>query len=152
MLRRNVTRSDFAERFRRIIDEYNAGGSQNDDFYEKILKFMEELRAEEERHIKEDLTEAELEIFDLLRKEKLTKDEEKRVKLAAKELYATLTSRKGELFVVGWQNDPQPKERIRRAISEILNSILPESYDREVFKMKSDRVYQQAAMGYAWAA
>jgi type I restriction enzyme R subunit len=156
MLRRNVTRSDFAERFRRIIDEYNAGGSQNDDFYVKILKFMEELRTEEERHIKEDLTEAELEIFDLLRKEKLTQDEEKRVKLAAKELYATLTSRKNELFVVGWQNDPQPKERIRRAITEILNSILPDSYDREVFMIKSNRVYQhiveQAAMGYAWAA
>ena len=52
MLRRNTTRTKFAERFRNIIDEYNAGGSQNDDFYEKLLKLMEELRAEEERHIK----------------------------------------------------------------------------------------------------
>ena len=32
MLRRNTTRTKFAERFRNIIDEYNAGGSQNDDF------------------------------------------------------------------------------------------------------------------------
>lgn len=51
MLRRNITRTKFAERFRNIIDEYNAGGSQNDDFYEKLLKLMEELRTEEERHI-----------------------------------------------------------------------------------------------------
>ena len=80
MLRRNVTRSNFAERFRNIIDEYNSGGSQNDDFYEKLLKLMEELRAEEERHIKEELSEAELEIYDLLRKDKLTADEEKKVK------------------------------------------------------------------------
>lgn len=57
MLRRNITRTKFAERFRNIIDEYNAGGSRNDDFYEKLLKLMEELRAEEERHIKEELSE-----------------------------------------------------------------------------------------------
>jgi len=156
MLRKNVTRSDFAERFRNIIDAYNAGGSQTDDFYEKVLKFMEELRAEEERHIKEELSEAELEIFDLLRKEKLTKDEEQRVKLAAKELYATLVSRKSELFIVGWQNDAKPKERVRSAIISCLNDALPESYDRDIFAAKSDRVYQhivdQAMMGYAWVA
>jgi type I restriction enzyme R subunit len=156
MLRRNVTRTDFAERFRNIIDAYNAGGSQNDDFYEKILKFMEELRAEEERHIKEELTEEELELFDLLHKDKLTQEEEKRVKLAAKELYATLISRKSELFVVGWQNDAMPKERVRSAIINCLNDALPESYDRDVFAAKSNRIYQhivdQAMMGHAWVA
>jgi len=156
MLQKNVTRSNFADRFRNIIDAYNSGGSQNDDFYEKILKFMEELRAEEERHIKEELSEEELEIFDLLRKEKLTKDEEKRVKLAAKELYATLLAQKKELFVVGWQNDPQPKERVRSAIVNSLNKSLPDCYDRDIFTFKSDKVYQhivdQALMGYAWVA
>ena len=85
MLRRNTTRTKFAVRFKNIIDEYNAGVSQNDDFYEKLLKLREELRAEE-RYIKEELSEVELELFELLRKEYLTSDEEKRVKLAAKEL------------------------------------------------------------------
>lgn len=70
----------------------------------------EKLRAEEERHIKEELSEPELELFDLLRKEQLTVDEEKRVRLAAKELYITLTEKRNELFIVRWQNDPQPKE------------------------------------------
>jgi type I restriction enzyme R subunit len=156
MLRRNVTRTDFAERFRNIIDAYNAGGSQTDDFYEKILKFMDELRAEEERHIKEDLSEEELEIFDLLRKEKLTKNEEKRVKLAAKELYSSLMAKKAELFIVGWQNDAKPKERVRSAIINCLNNALPESYDRDIFAAKSNLIYQhivdQAIMGYAWVA
>ncbi|MDR2578055.1 MAG: type I restriction endonuclease subunit R [Chitinispirillales bacterium] len=156
MLRRNVTRSDFAERFRNIIDAYNAGGSQSDVFYEKILKFMEELRAEEERHIKEELSEAELEIFDLLRKDRLTKDEEKRVKLAAKKLYATLLAKKSELFVVGWHNDPQPKERVRSTICDCLNTSLPDCYDRDIFAVKSNIVYEhivdQAMMGYAWVA
>lgn len=52
---------------------------------------MEELRAEEERHIRQELSEAELELFDLLRKEQLTADEEKHMKLSAKGLYNTLT-------------------------------------------------------------
>lgn len=156
MLRRNITRTKFAERFRNIIDEYNAGGSQNDDFYEKLLKLMEELRAEEERHIKEELSEAELELFDLLRKEQLTADEEKHVKLAAKELYNTLTEKRNELFIVGWQNDPQPKERVKGEIVYILNKFLPESYDREVFLRKStlvfDHIVDQAMTGYNWVA
>ena len=38
---------NFAERFRAIIDEYNAGGAQNDDFYKKIIDFMQELKEEE---------------------------------------------------------------------------------------------------------
>jgi type I restriction enzyme R subunit len=156
MLKRNVTRTDFAERFHNIIDAYNAGGSQTDDFYEKILKFMEELRAEEERHIKEDLTEEELELFDLLRKDKLTKAEEQKVKLAAKELYQTLMSKKSELFVVGWQNDAQPKERVKKVVIESLNHNLPGSYDREIFTLKSNIIFEhivdQAIMGYAWIA
>lgn len=156
MLRRNITRTKFAERFRNIIDEYNAGGSQNDDFYEKLLDLMEQLRDEEERHIKEELSEVELEMFDLLKKEQLTIDEEKRVKLAAKELYHTLTKKRNDLFVVGWQNDSQPKEKVKSEIVSVLNEFLPESYDREIFLKKSniifDHIMEQAMTGYNWVA
>ncbi|MCI5800776.1 MAG: hypothetical protein MR014_01040, partial [Oscillospiraceae bacterium] len=65
-----------------------------------------------------------------------TADEEKHVKLAAKELYNTLTEKRNELFIVGWQNDPQPKERVKGESVYILNKFLPESYDREVFLRK----------------
>lgn len=156
MLKRNCTRASFAERFRNIINEYNAGGSQNDDFYEKLLKFMEDLKAEEERHVKEELSETELEIFDLLRKDRLTKEEEKKVKLAAKKLYTTLIQKYDELFVVGWQNDSQPKEKVKNQIITVLNEYLPLSYDREIFQYKTTRVFEhildQAQMGYNWVA
>lgn len=156
MIRRNITRTKFAERFRNIIDEYNADGSQNDDFYEKLLDLMEQLRDEEERHIKEELSEVELEMFDLLKKEQLTIDEEKRVKLAAKELYHTLTEKRNDLFVVGWQNDSQPKEKVKGEIVSVLNEFLPESYDREIFLKKSniifDHIMEQAMTGYNWVA
>lgn len=85
-----------------------------------------------------------------------TADEEKHVKLAAKELYNTLTEKRNELFIVGWQNDPQPKERVKGEIVYILNKFLPESYDREVFLRKStlvfDHIVDQAMTGYNWVA
>ncbi|WP_379156093.1 type I restriction endonuclease subunit R [Paenibacillus sp. sgz5001063] len=156
MLKKNITRSNFAEIFQNIIDNYNAGGSTNDDFFEKLLEFMESLRAEEERHIKEELTEEELEIFDLLCKEKLTATEEKKVKLAAKMLYETLIQKKAELFVVGWHNDPQPKEKVKSEIIRVLNSFLPDSYERDVFTLKSNIIYEhiidQAITGFGWMA
>lgn len=78
----------------------------------------------------------------MVRKEYLTADEEKRVKLTAKKLYNALTEKRSELFVVGWQNDPQPKERVKGEIVCILNKSLPESYDREIFLKKSTIVFE----------
>lgn len=156
MIKINGTRISFAERFRHIIDEYNAGGSENEDFFEKLLKLMEELKAEEERHIREELTEEELDIFDLLYKDKLTQDEEKRVKLAAKALYRTMNEKRDELFLVGWQNDPKPKEAVRGAINDVLDHCLPDSYGRDIFASKINAVFERivdlARSGNNWVS
>ena len=117
---------------------------------------MEDLKAEEERHVREELSEAELELFDLLHKDHLTAAEEKQVKLAAMELYHTLMAKKKELFVVGWQNDPQPKARVKREIDSVLNAFLPECYGREIFAHKTNVIFEhivdQAITGYNWVA
>lgn len=156
MIRKNITRRNFADIYQNIIDSYNSGSSTNDEFIEKLLKFMEELKLEEERHIKEELSEEELEIYDILRKEKLTQDEEKKVKLAAKSLYETLTMKKSELFIVGWQYDAQPKEKVKSEIISVLNDYLPSSYERDIFTQKTNIVYEhivdQAIMGFGWVA
>lgn len=156
MLKKNKTRTKFAERFKRIIEDYNAGGSMNMDFYEKLLELMKQMKEEEARHVKEDLSEEELEIFDLLCKDSLTKEEEKKVKLAAKSLYQTLIDNKKELFIVDWQNDPTPREKVKSKIISVLNEYLPDSYDRMIFQTKSDIIFEhiveQATMGYNWFA
>lgn len=154
MLKKNVTRTRFAEKFKQIIDEYNAGGSQNEDFYRKLLEYMKQMQDEEARHIKENLSEEELEIFDLLYKDKLTKEEEKKVKLAAQKLYSSLVQNRKKLFVIDWQNDQRPRENVRSHIISVLNEYLPDSYDRIIFKAKSDIIFdhlvEQANMGYNW--
>ena len=119
-------------------------------------KAAAKLKEEESRHIKEELSEAELELFDLLRRDKLTQKEEQKVKLAAKELFKTLTEKKQSLFVVGWVNDSQPKERVKNEIVLVLNQHLPESYERELFTQKINLVYEHildlAMTGYDWVA
>lgn len=57
----------------------NSGGSATENSFDELVKFAEELHAEEERHIREGLSEDELEIFDLLKKDKMTQEETQKV-------------------------------------------------------------------------
>lgn len=157
MLSRNCTRDKFSNRFRNIIDRYNAGGTENEDYYEQLIKLLEDLQREQQRPNLEGLTEGELEMYDLLIKgRKLTKDEEQRVKLAAKKLYKKLTEEKSQLLVVDWYKDDQPKSRVKRAMEYTLNEFLPESYDKEAFAEKINLLLNHfidmAIQGYGWVA
>ena len=141
MINKNCTRIKFSERFKSIIDRYNAGGSENEDYYEQLLQLMEELKVENSRPAMEGLTEEELEIYDLLIKgRKLTKSEEQKVKLAAKHLFQKLTKERKKLFIIDWYKEEQSKEKVREAISSTLDEELPLSYDKEIFNAKANLI------------
>ncbi len=155
MINKNSERVKFSERFKGIIDRYNAGGSENEDYYEQLLQLIEELKAESSRANFEGLTEEELELYDLLIKgKKLTKAEEQKVKLAAKELFKKLTSEKTELLVVDWYKDEQPKARVRNAIADSLDEFLPDCYDKDSFDSKTNLLLNHfidmTIQGYGW--
>ena len=86
MLKENADRTDFATRLQEIIDRYNAGSSSADNYFNDLMKFTKDLKKESERHVREGLTEDELELFDLIKKDKMTKEETQKVRLAAKSL------------------------------------------------------------------
>lgn len=157
MISKNCTRMQFSQRYKGIIDRYNAGGSENEDYYEQLVKLLEELKNEQNRPNTEGLTEEELEIYDLLVKgKKLTQAEEQKVKLAAKNLYNKLTIDKDELLVVDWYKDDQPKLKVKSAIESALDKDLPESYDKEAFEAKTNLLLNHfidmAIQGYGWIA
>lgn len=157
MLNRNCTRQKFSQRFRNIIDRYNAGGSENEDYYEQLLQLIEDLKAEDKRPEAEGLSEEELEIFDLLiAGKKLTKAEEQKVKLSAKNLFKKLSEEKSELMVVDWYKDEQPRAKVKTAIETSLDADLPLSYDKETFTVKIDLLLthfiDMAVQGYGWVA
>lgn len=156
MLQQNATRTDFAQRLQQIIDAYNAGGSSTENSYEELMKFTEDLHAEEERHIREGLTEDELELFDLLSKDKMTQEETQKVRLAAKSLLHRLLEEQPKVLVQDWYKDTQTKKMVRSAVEKVLDSKLPESYDRVLFREKCDNVFylmvDYASHGRKWAA
>lgn len=155
MLNRNCTRNKFSERFKRIIDNYNAGGTENEDYYEQLIKLVEELKKENERADTEGLSEEELEIYDLLiAGKKLTQAEEQKVKLSAKNLFNKLTAKKAELLIVDWYKNEQPKAKVKSEIESVLNADLPDSYDTASFQSKIDLLMNHfvdmAVQGYGW--
>ncbi len=106
--------------------------------------------------MREGLTEDELELYDTLRKDKLTKDEEQKVKLAAKHLIIRLLDEHSKVLVQDWWKDGQTQRKVKVAAEEVLDEDLLESYDRITFKEKSDNVFDLikafAANGRKWAA
>ncbi|MGB3779926.1 MAG: type I restriction enzyme endonuclease domain-containing protein, partial [Tunicatimonas sp.] len=142
MLAQNKTRGDFLARFQQVIDDYNSGSISIEEAYEALVRQAEGLSEEEQRAVKNNMTEPEQELFELLKKEKLTKAEEKEVKLAAKDLLAILLDAKNKILIQEWHKDKAAQERVRQEIHRILNVHLPDSYDRQLFSAKSDVVFR----------
>ncbi len=151
LLEDNKTRISFAERYKAIIDNYNSGNTVNENYYDELVKFIDDIREEEERHIKEGLSEEELELYDLLKKDKLKKEEEKAVKLSAQKLYQAIIAKDSETRIIDWFKDVQPRERVKSKLRDILDAYLPSCYDKNIFNIKSDIIFthivEEAAMG-----
>ncbi|MBN2433737.1 MAG: type I restriction endonuclease subunit R [Spirochaetes bacterium] len=156
MLEDNSTRTDFAERFQSIIDTYNSGNSSTENYFDDLVNFVNTMKEEDERHVKEGLTIDELELYDLIKKEKLPKEEEKKVKLAAQDLLKRLMQEHPKILVQDWFKDSQSQIKVRSAIEEVLDKDLPDSYDRVEFKKTCDKTYElvfeYSSKGKKWAA
>jgi type I restriction enzyme, R subunit len=156
MLKENASRTDFATRLQAIIDRYNSGSSSADQYFDELKKFAKDLKSESERHIREGLTEDELELFDLIKKDKMTKDEEQKVRLAAKSLLHRLVEEQPKVLIQDWFKDGQSRTRVRSAVEAVLDHTLPDTYDRALFTEKCNIVFETmlnyASQGGKWAA
>lgn len=142
MMQQNQTRIDFVQRLQNIIDRYNTGNSATDNYYQELINFIQDLDTEDKRHIKEGLTPDELELFDLLKQDKLTQTETQNVKLAAKQLIKRLKQGKPRVLVQDWWKDTRTRKTVQTTIEEILDDTLPDSYNRVIFKEKCDRIFK----------
>ncbi len=141
MLRRNTTRTDFAQRLQEIIDRYNTKTSDVNRFFAELKNYAEALRQEDLRAQSEGLTEEELQIFDLLYKDKLTKAEKQQVKLASQDLLAKLKAEKDNILVVDWHKNQRQRINVERYIMKQLYPHLEGVYDMPTFKEKSNEVF-----------
>ncbi|MDQ3730058.1 MAG: DUF3387 domain-containing protein [Actinomycetota bacterium] len=145
-VRKNPTRLDLAERFRRLIDEYNAGTHNLEEFLRRLKAINDELTDEEQRTVREDLSEDELAIYDLLTKPEpdLSEAESIQVKATAKRLLVHVT----EKLVLDWRKRQHTRAAVQVAVGEILDADLPEVYGPALFDDKVRRVYEHIYASY----
>ncbi|GAB6193578.1 type I restriction endonuclease subunit R [Desulfocastanea catecholica] len=142
MTKENKTRGSLFARFEKIIEEYNSGSISIEEAYEDLTEQAENLSEEERRAARNGMTEEELEIFDLLKKDTLTKKEKKQVKLAAQSLLKKLKNAKDTVLIEKWYKELQSQARVRREIQVVLSNTLPESYDQDLFDEKINIIFQ----------
>ena len=147
MVMLNPTRADYLEKFEELIDSYNTGSRNVQQLYEELLRMMQDMSAEEQRHVRENLSTEELTIFDLLTRPgpDLSKQEEEQVKNAARELLSKL---KG-LLTLDWRQRNESRARVKLTIEDMLDLQLPRAYTPELYQQKCDRIFQHVYRAYA---
>ena len=145
----NPTRTDFAKRFQALIDDYNAGGLNDEEleFLRQLVIFAQGLSKEEQRGVSERLDEEELAIFDLLTKShiNLSDAEREKIKATARDLLATL---KSEKLTLDWRKRQQARAEVNVTIEQFLDAGLPQAYTPELFAQKTTAVFEHVYDAY----
>ena len=138
MVRKNKKRARFMDRLLALLHEYNSGAHDVDKLFDDLVILAKDLNEEEQRAVKENLSEEELAIFDLLVKENLNPDEVAKIKNTAHELLENLKP----LLVPHWRDFETNRAGVKIAISDLLFSKLPEPvYTEADCELKGLEVY-----------
>ena len=152
MLARNPSRMDYQQKYEEIIADYNREKDRAtiEETFRRLTDLMDELDQEQQRAVEEGLSEDELAVFDLLKKETLGKTERERVKQASRDLLAAVEARLAELDHF-WEKE-QTKAEVEVFILDEVHTRLPSPpFTAQEKRALADGVYahiwQQAVNG-----
>ncbi|HMN21492.1 MAG TPA: DUF3387 domain-containing protein [Ottowia sp.] len=146
LVRLNRTRTDYTQKFEALIESYNTGSRNIEQLFEELLKLSRSLDDEAKRHVRENLSEEELVIFDILTRPapELTAAERDEVKKVARELLARLRG----LLVLNWRQKSAARSSLRLAIEETLDDGLPRAYDKPLYEQKCAQLFEHVYESY----
>ncbi|MBK6961447.1 MAG: type I restriction endonuclease subunit R [Gammaproteobacteria bacterium] len=146
LIQLNRTRADFAEKFEALIESYNAGSRSIEELFEELLKLSHSLNDEQQRHVRENMSEEELVIFDILTRPApaLTTAERVEVKKIARDLLARLKA----LLVLNWRQKSTARSQLKLTIEDTLDTGLPRAYTPELFNQKCAAVFEHVYESY----
>jgi type I restriction enzyme R subunit len=146
LIRINRTRADFAEKFEALIESYNNGSRNIEELFEELVKLSNSLTDEQERHVRENMSEEELVIFDILTRPApaLSAEERAEVKKVARELLARMK----ELLVINWRQKSASRSQLKLIIEDLLDTGLPRAYTPEVYRQKCSAVFEHVYESY----
>lgn len=147
---KNPLRIDFYERYHQIIDDYNRGKEYRSikEIFDDLVVLLGDLSEEGTRAGRENLSEDELAVFDLLANGKTISDKEKAdVKDTARDLLERLKN--NEFKVNRWSEKTQTASAVKKVIEDYLFEKLPSpSYDKFI-NIKGDILYNYFKHRYA---
>ncbi|MGE8501428.1 MAG: type I restriction endonuclease subunit R [Pseudomonas sp.] len=147
MLTENPTRKDFMEKFQKLIEAYNSGSLNIEVFFKELVDLTADLQVEDQRAIRENLSEEELALFDILTRPvpELAEKEKAQVKKVCKELLETL---KAEKLVLDWRKKDRARSDVRRTLEIVFDRGLPESYDEGIYNEKCELAFHHIFTSY----
>jgi type I restriction enzyme R subunit len=139
MIEQNPSRADYAARFEEMIERYNAGSRGREEHFRDLVRFARQLDEEQKRHLRENLSEEELAVFDILTRPgpELSAKERSEVRKVVQELLPRMK----ELLVLNWRQKQTARSRILEDIRLKLDE-LPESYTRDLYDQKCSAVFR----------
>ena len=146
MVQLNPTRADFREKFEALIASYNAGSRSVEEIYKQLLQLSLQLSQEQQRHIRENLSEEELAMFDILLQSApdLSDSDRAKVKQSARELVERIKA----LLVLNWQQKSSARAKLKLQIEEALDIGLPRAYTPELYQQKCEAVFAHIEQAY----
>jgi type I restriction enzyme, R subunit len=142
----NRTRADFAEKFEALIESYNAGSRGIEELFEELVKLSRNLSEEQQRHIRENMTEEELVIFDILTRPAPEMTAEERAE--AKKIARELLNRLKQLLVLNWRHKAAARSQLKLAIEDALDSGLPRAYTPDLYRQECSAVFEHVYESY----
>ncbi|MCU0784997.1 MAG: type I restriction endonuclease subunit R [Verrucomicrobia bacterium] len=146
LIRLNKTRADFADKFEELIESYNSGSRNIEELFEELLKFSRNLNAEQQRHVRENMTEEELVIFDILTRPAPELSEAERAEV--KKVARVLLDRLKQLLVLNWRQKAAARSQLQLAIQDVLDAGLPRAYDKPLYEQKCSALFEHIYESY----
>jgi type I restriction enzyme R subunit len=149
MVRLNPKRLDLLEEYRQMIEAYNAGSRNVEEFFDELIDLAQRLDEEAQRSVAENMTEEELTVFDYLTRPgpDLNEEEKEEVKQIARQLLEKL---KEKHLVLDWRKRQQSRAAVRVLITDMVWQ-LPGVYSEEMCEQKSTELYQHVYDNYRGA-
>jgi len=142
MLARNPMRMDFYKKYQQIVADYNREKDRTtvEETFAKLMQLAEGLDAEQQRAVREGLTDVELALFDLLLKKDISKSDRERVKQASKSLLESL--QKLLASMPQWTKNATTQAEVKTFILDSLYRSLPRPpFDDAETDFLAGRVY-----------
>ncbi|NKE73304.1 type I restriction endonuclease subunit R [Candidatus Manganitrophus noduliformans] len=146
MVRLNKTRADYLVKFEELIESYNTGSRNIEELFKELLNLSRALSEEQQRHVREHLSEEELVVFDILTRPapELSSEERDEVKKIARELLQKLK----ELLVLDWRQRSSARSQVKLAIEDLLDRGLPRAYSPDLYRQKCSAVFEHFYEAY----